>query len=570
MDEKDLKVSRRRFIAAGSAALAAPILTNLAGRVLHAEAAETRYDFVEEKSCDLVVLGGGGSGMVAAVRAAELTGRKVILLEKAKDIGGAAQYAGNIRTFGSRWQKDRNLPDTTTDYARDVMDYVYWRLDEKLVLNGLLGTGRFFDWLCRQGGDIEDLFVVGRYNGPGGEIESGPLCPQMDSDKAGKRFGRFLTDLMKEKCETYGVEVLTRHPVVDVEVENGKIVAVVAKSEAGHVRIACEACIMSIGSWINDAAVLEKCCPRFARMKEYMDPSIHMSPDYSGDGIPLALKAGAWMDYDSMCLRLMGPMYPMDPAGTYRVFLAMSQSPYIITVNLDGRRFAGEPVARMGRLDHGQVMIDQPRGWCFDIFDENTLAAEFNRPRCPRGAEDDHSIACYGLVWTTPANEGVEETRLPDTMEEIRAGLGGDFAQAERYRFKADSLEELADKMGVDRKNFLETVRKYNENCEKGVDSDFFKRGDALVPLNKPPYYAFFGKLMTDGAFGGVQVNPEMQAYRPDGGLVEGLYVAGDFTASRFINLGGVKRQVLNDLSWALSSGFLAGTNAGRYLESLG
>jgi hypothetical protein len=91
-----------------------------------------------------------------------------------------------------------------------------------------------------------------------------------------------------------------------------------------------------------------------------------------------------------------------------------------------------------------------------------------------------------------------------------------------------------------------------------------------LIPLNKPPYYAFVGNLMTDGAFGGVHVNPEMQAYKPNGGLVEGLYVTGDFTSSRFINLGGVKLQVINDLSWAFASGFLAGTNAGKYLESLG
>ena len=75
---------------------------------------------------------------------------------------------------------------------------------------------------------------------------------------------------------------------------------------------------------------------------------------------------------------------------------------------------------------------------------------------------------------------------------------------------------------------------------------------------------------MTDGAFGGVRVNPEMQAYKSDGGLVEGLYVTGDFASGRHINMGGVKRQVLNDLSWAFSSGFLAGTNAGKYLESLG
>ncbi len=564
MSEGSRKFSRRRFIAAGSAAIAAPVLMSMAGKVSDARGAEKTYDFIDRKSCDIVVLGGGGSGMVAAVRAAQLTGKKVIVLEKDPATGGAGQFANSTRTFGSKWQAKRNLPDTTIDYARDMMDLVYWRLDEKLVLNCLQGTGQFFDWVCEQGGDVEDLFVIGQYGGP---IKSDPLCPQMNLQKTGKRFGRFVLDVMNEKSKTYGVEILTRHPAVDVEVKDGKIVAAIAKSEKGYVRIACKACIMSIGSWINNEEVLKKCCPEFVGMKPYMDPSNHLSPNYTGDGIPLAEKAGAFVDYDNFCLRLMGPIwdYARDIAGTSKVFLSMAQSPYIITVNLNGRRYSAEPVSHIGHFSDGHVQIGQPHGQSYDIFDENTLAAEFNRPKCAQTAEDADTIACYGLTWMKPG----EQIRLPDTMEEVYKSINEGFAKDDKFMFKADTLESLADRTGVNKKNFLETVRQYNESCKKGVDPNFFKRKDALVPINKPPYYAFLGKLMTDGAFGGVKVNPEMQAYRPDGGLVEGLYVTGDFTTSRFINLGGVKHQVINDISWAFSSGFLAGTNAGRYLEGV-
>jgi len=575
MKETSLDLTRRKFMAVSSAAIAAPILKNMAGMVPEVKAAEKKYAFIEEKTCDLVVLGGGGSGMVAAVRAAQLTGKKVIVLEKASATGGAAQYAATIRTFGSKWQADRNLPDTTTEFARNMMDQVYWRLDEKLVLNCLQGTGQFFDWLCEQGGDIEDMFFIGKYAGSG-EIESGPLGPQMDTanlgysnfKKAEKRLGGFVMDMMKEKCKTYGVEVLTKHPVVDVEVKNGKIVAAIAKSEKGYVRIACKACIMSIGSWINNEEILKKCCPKFIDIKKYMTSVPHMNPNYTGDGIPLAEKAGAFVDYESFCVQFFGPVYDYARGNTAgsSIVLAMAQSPYIITVNLDGKRFAGEPVAHIGHFSNGQVQIDQPRGQSFDIFNENTLTATFKLPKCTQTAEDIKTIACYSKTWIEPR----DEAHLPDTMEEVNRGIKEGFGKNERNMFKADTLEELADRMGVNKDNFLETVRKYNESCEKGVDLDFFKRKDALVPINRPPYYAYLGKLMTDGAFGGVQVNPEMQAYKPDGGLVEGLYVTGDFVSSRFINLGGVKHQVINDLSWAFSSGFLAGTNAGRYLEGLG
>jgi len=111
-------------MAVSSAAIAAPVLMNMADMVPDAKGAEKTYDFIDKKSCDLVVLGGGGSGMVAAVRAAHLTGEKVIILEKASATGGAAQYAANIRTFGNKWEGNRKLPDTTSAYARDMMDRV--------------------------------------------------------------------------------------------------------------------------------------------------------------------------------------------------------------------------------------------------------------------------------------------------------------------------------------------------------------------------------------------------------------------------------------------------------------
>jgi len=404
------------------------------------------------------------------------------------------------------------------------------------------------------------MFVVGQYVHA---TKNDPLGPQ-----PGRDFDTFAADMMKEKCKTYGIEVLTKHAVVDVEVENGRIVAAVAKSEKGYVRVACKACIMSIGSWINNEEILKKYCPKFVGMKPYMDPSLHMNANYTGDGISMAEKAGAFVDYDSFCLRLMGPMYDLArDKGTSRAFLSMTQSPYIITVNLNGKRYCAEPVGHIGHFDDGHVQIEQPHGQSYDIFDENTLAAEFKRPKCTQTDEDKNSLACYGLTWMKPR----EEIRLPDTMEEVYKSINEGFAKRDPYMFKGNTLEELADNIGpsLDKKNFLETVRKYNENCEKGADWDFFKRKDALVPINKPPYYAMFGKLMTDGAFGGVLVNPEIRAYKRGGGLVEGLYVTGDFASGRFINLGGVKRQVINDRSWALSSGFLAGTNAAKYLQGL-
>ena len=96
------------------------------------------------------------------------------------------------------------------------------------------------------------------------------------------------------------------------------------------------------------------------------------------------------------------------------------------------------------------------------------------------------------------------------------------------------------------------------------MDWDCFKPADWLTPIHEAPYYAVKATLGTDGAFGGVEINENMQAKSASGGVVEGLYVVGDLASGRFLNMCGIKKQILNDMSFALSSGFIAGTHASR------
>ncbi len=132
---------------------------------------------------------------------------------------------------------------------------------------------------------------------------------------------------------------------------------------------------------------------------------------------------------------------------------------------------------------------------------------------------------------------------------------------------RAESIAELAREIGVDADELGKTVEHYNRCCEEGVDRKRFKDKAYLVPFTRGPYYAVRAKLGTDGAFGGVLVNENMQAYHRDKSLIDGPYVVGDFASGRFINMAGVKVQLLNDMSWALSSGFLARTNAAKNLS---
>ena len=506
------------------------------------------YKFSEQKKCDLVVIGGGGGGLVAAARAAWLSGKKVIVLEKAGSAGGAGMAARAIRTFGSKWQKERNLPDMTQKFILDAMDKTYWRLDHKLVANCFRATGEFFDWFCDVGDNVADKFEVGFY------IFDGPQGPQVPLLKNGVT-GKLFMDVMLDVCKKKGVEILTKHKVVDVEVENGKVAAVIAETANGHIRIACRACVLASGSWIRKEDIMKKIAPVFLEAGEPGFPGMnpasgHQNINYTGDGIALAEKAGAFVDYDSFCIRPMGPM-SMSPS---QVMNTMCTSPYAILVNLNGQRWVCEPPqTRMGFFDSGHVLMEQPKGVSYTVFDENTLAVAIAESRKPHQG--------YGGFFGFP--------KFPDTQDAVSSDIGKALQDARSAAYKADTIEELAKKMGVPAKALIETVNTYNTSCKAGVDWEFFKPAKDLVPLNKGPFYAVKGSLGTDGAFGGVLVNPEMQAYKKDRGLVEGLYVVGDFASGRHIVMAGVKVQVINDASWAYASGFIAGNSVCKYLEAL-
>ena len=67
-----------------------------------------------EKSCDILVIGGGAAGLIAAAKSAE-AGKRVILLEKLPKLGGGSQFAQGLRMFSSQMEKDAGVPDQMDD-----------------------------------------------------------------------------------------------------------------------------------------------------------------------------------------------------------------------------------------------------------------------------------------------------------------------------------------------------------------------------------------------------------------------------------------------------------------------
>lgn len=511
---------------------------------LNAPAKKIVFHDLVELDCDVLVLGGGGAGMVAAARAAEKPGTKVIVVEKQHRTGGGAWYAADFKLFRSKWQKDRNLPDVMEEDMVRAMDATYWRLDPKLVRRCFEATGEFFDWLCDNGDHVEDQFEEGHYifDGP-----DGPVVPVFKKMRHGAQggTGKFVMDQMLSMCEQRGVKILNDTAAQELLVKDEQVVGALCRDAGGMVRISCRSCVIATGSWIENQQILEKVDPKFAAMEKVR--SAHRSRAYTGDGIKLAKQAGAKIDWDSFCLRLMGPLYMPADNTPYAVFGAMTFDPSLILVNEKGERWVNEQMTSRGNFFGQAVPLrDQPHGVSFKIFDTACIENAVERSRSDKQA---------GPFPMLP---------LPENWEDDINGALTEYSLAFK---KADSIAELAEICDINPEALKKTVERYNQMCDAGCDTDYCKTKEGLTALRKAPFYALRCTMATDGAFGGVPVNARMQAYARDGGLIKKLYVTGDFASGRFINQGGVKVQVINDLAWAFASGYIAGISAAEDLE---
>lgn len=501
-------------------------------------------------TCDIVVIGGGGSGLVAGCRGAHL-GKSVIVLEKDKKaLGGGMNMASTMRTFGSKWQKERNLPDTSMLYLRNRMDETFWRIDRKLASNVIRGTGTFFDWFCEVAPkEVIDQFVVGRYVFD--EEEDGPLGPQAGGHHEGahgKGGGRLIVETTAQLIPQLGGQILMDAVTQEIRTEHGKVTGVRVIQGGEELEIDCKAVILASGSWIRNQEQVKKYYPELAAAQPYMGESPHMSWNYTGDGLKLAEQAGALMDDKNRTIRMMGPMTMCQS----RVMGDMSNSAYVIYVNQNAKRYICEgSQLRMGVFDSGSVQVEQPEGKVYVIFDESAL---------------EHTIADGDNQPQPQLAMPFGASHFPKTMEEAHADIDPALEKHDGVLFRADTIEALAQEIGLDPAALKETVDTYNQYCQEGMDWDCYKPTEWMQPMTKAPFYAVKASLGTDGAFGGVEIDAHMRAKAQSGGVVEGLYVTGDLASGRFINMAGIKKQIINDMSFALSSGFLAAEDAAAYI----
>lgn len=532
-----------------------------------------------DKEVDVIVLGTGGAALTAALAASE-NGANVLVLEKTHQIGGTTAFSGGIPWVPmNHYMKEAGFEDNREEAITFIKRLALGRADDKLI-ERFVDKGhevfkflhdhtpvRFFtpknypEYYARMDEGLKrgtrsldpapfNLSEIGEW---GDLIRQNPIFPPLTLEEGGAiggidftvvaermqnnivTMGRALIGSLLKGCIDRGVETLIntagKELILD---ETDRVVGLIAEtSDAKTLHFkANKAVILASGGFEWNKKLIK------AFLKSEITHPL-TPPGNEGDGLLMAMKAGAALANMSEAW-----WYPamVDPTFEYEDHV-MAQlgggrnGPNSITVNKYGRRFVHE----------GTTYNDMPRAF----FNFDPVKIEFPN-KAPVWMIFDQQLKDSQLIITmTPGDPA------PDWVDQ------------------ADSIRELAEKIGVDADGLEDEVKKWNTYCEQRKDPDFHRGTiqfegltsgggspeNNLGKIEKAPFYAlpiFLGALGTNG---GPQINEHGQVVDFSGNPISGLYAAGNAAGSP---LGPIYPSAGGTIGPGMVFGFLAGEHAAK------
>ncbi len=477
------------------------------------------------KQADIVVIAAGPSGLAAAVQAAE-DGASVIVLEKTANVGGAANMGMGPLGIGTKYQKAAMIDITVEKAFNMFMDYTHYMVDGRLVKRYFEQSAETIEWLEDMGVEFEGAFKYFP------KSEATWHIVKTDSG-IGPRAASFMVKAMHKKALDLGVEFLFETPAKKVLIEDGKVCGVLATDNTGaEVKIDCKAAVICTGgAGSNPEFIKEQ--TGFTSGKDMFNFAI---PGLVGDGIKMAWEAGGAkvpvrIEAAAMVLGCEGL-----PGSVTNVFFQPN-----LLVNKFGKRVINEE--EMQNTTHlSNVASKQKDRECFSIVD-STIVKDYVR----------NGVDVVNLVRANPD--------VSDFFEGIKIAQENGTTEI----FVADTIEELAEKTGINVDNLVETVENYNEYCETR-DEEFFKDHKYMRELRKAPYYCAKIAPGGYGTVGGIKINENCEVLKENFDTVEGLYAAGAdacniYDDSYMFLLPG------NSMGFAVNTGRIAALSAVENLQ---
>lgn len=458
---------------------------------------------------DVVIVGGGGAGLAAAVSAAE---RKlsVILLEKEAAFGGnTAVSTGLFSAVDPVRQKRQGIEDSEELYAEQMLQSGRGKSDPKLVRTLAHEAPSTLCWLESMGMRFSDELIESY--GSHWVRDHRPLTAN----------GLGYVRVLVTKAMQLGVDLRTNSPVTNLLTDKNGVVTgvrVVRKSTSAADEkkrdgggkneyvdvLARHGVILASGGFGANPDMVARYAPNLA------DLTTDNAPGNTGEMIVEAARIGA-------ALRDMSEIQclPGCPKGrTHRVRLHTDVSRFIM-VNHDGRRFVREDGRRDDLRD---AVLALPERFAYSIVD----------------------------------NRGLESHNILVQKETVIGVETGD-------AFRADSLEELARKIGVPAGALIESVETYNHAVATKRDPFGCDPMNLIHEIRTPPFWACLAGMTIHTTMGGIAIDEHARVLDALGRPIPKLFAAGETTGG----VHGANRLGAHGLPDALTFGRIAGKNVG-------
>jgi fumarate reductase flavoprotein subunit len=491
---------------------------------------------------DVVVMGSGGAGMAAAIAAAE-GGAKVVLFEKRKVFGGISVTGMGIFAVESRLQRLKNVPYTRDEVFKLFMDRTHWMADAKLVRAYIDKTASTIEWLEDMGVKFH-LLDINTFPGCLNQTGHIVVTPEGLQLRGGISF--HMIKAMKDRAEKLGVDIRLGTSVKKIVQDKGRITKVLAQGEDA-LEVSTKAVIIAAGGYVHNKKMMAK----YGGFELGKDFNIMHNIQLTGEGIQMAWELGAVPDgmYPQIATMFAGPSRQFTGTqfqGSMRPSIAMAGTQPYLWVNQHGIRFLDEGVGNWPYMAY--AVVRQKNRCSYTIFDADTRKhlEEVGMERVP-----------YMDIPTT---------KLLNLDAEVKAAI----AEGRDDLCVANSVKELAGKIGVKADVLENTINDYNTCCEKGHDSLFAKDPKFLRPVRKPTFYAFRLSPLGYGTIGGIKINERAEAMDKESEPIPGLYAAGDCAnGTHTYDYPLVYVLWGSTLSFAINSGRIAGENAAEYVKSV-
>ena len=508
---------------------------------------------VEEVEADIVVIGAGGAGTAAALRAAQ-EGKKVMLLEKTATPMGASTLAGGMFAADSRLQQEQGKTVDKSWLYEQYYKASNGYMNSQLVDHIIDEAGNTVNWLLDNHMELNlvDAGSGAAYNHVGmpatlhGYNEGGSVA---------------LKKLVQE-FENAGGEVRWLTPAYEIQKDENGVKAVLAKKEDGStLKINTKAAIIATGGYGGNKEMLEKYIGDQYTLGEVAQNT--------GDGINMAYSLGAGRSGLGVTQYFWETFKPEEIGQLSQILgedwfsmTTFTMFPFL-RVNSLGQRYSDETKVT-SFAEHGGEIAQQPGQYEYAIIDSSILKKiahngvaviedqyaswvgneqfymEFNEP--------NSTDAMYAQQHT-PIDFTTTLDKLLDT----------------KVVYKGNTIEELAKAMDVDANTLQASVNQYNQAIATGHDDAYAANTNRLVEVKEGPYYAVKYVARNLGTLGGIRINENMQVLDRDFNVIKGLYAAG-------ADAGGMYGKAYVDfeggtLGFAYTSGRLAGEQAAKDIK---